>query len=317
MLEEAFWYKKFSVGLALDTTFEEFEDLLNLYADYINNIYFSLPIGERFHNRFLVAQQYNNPEIVEMFWKMVRLIKRYGIKTEVVFNTRGLRKSDFDLAKKYVDANGIVVDKVGILDEYYDDVKIAFPKAHIVNSVNNMPNNIEDFSKLIHQYDEIVIGRHLIRDSKLIKYVDNVLDSKVVLLVNNGCSHTCGGCDSVEYCQYVYQRDIAKYSKSFIFAIQSIFPYEFHEHYFDFSNVSYFKISTRTSNTKYIMKCLDSYIHNSTKEYIKLDRGNYYLWSRLGWHVDYFDEFEYEEIKKIKMEICKKGISIWEGNNKL
>ena len=40
-------YKKFSVGIAMNTTLEDFADLLKKYEPYIDNFYGSLPLGDK------------------------------------------------------------------------------------------------------------------------------------------------------------------------------------------------------------------------------------------------------------------------------
>ena len=47
MSREIQLYKKFSVGIAMNTTLQEFADLLNKYEPYIDNFYGSLPLGDK------------------------------------------------------------------------------------------------------------------------------------------------------------------------------------------------------------------------------------------------------------------------------
>ena len=56
MKNKEFFYKRFSVGLTLDTTLELFEQFLSKYHKYIANFYFSLPMGDKFHSRVNVKQ---------------------------------------------------------------------------------------------------------------------------------------------------------------------------------------------------------------------------------------------------------------------
>lgn len=306
MLDESFWLNKFSVGLALDTTYEDFSALLDRYAKFIDNFYLSLPLGDRFHGRDLVAKQLKDPETIKLFWKMVDCIKEHGINIEIVFNTYFLEDGDFALASSLMDSRDLYPDKIGILDKYYARAKETFPHSKIINSVNNMPNTLEAFKQITNQYDEIVIGRHFIRDKEIFKFVKEKLGAKSILLINNGCSHTCGGCDSIEYCRSVYERDSRRFSNEYIYALQSILPYEFHDKYFSFDDVSYFKLSTRNANTDYIRKCLDSYIYNRSQEYVNLSCKNYIIWSRLAWNVEHFPNFNYDRIMKTKQDICRK-----------
>ena len=49
MLRDSVFDKRFSVGLTLDATLAEFEHFLAKYGRVIQNIYFSLPMGDKFH----------------------------------------------------------------------------------------------------------------------------------------------------------------------------------------------------------------------------------------------------------------------------
>ena len=60
-------YKKFSVGMAMNTTLQEFSNLLKIYGPYIDNFYGSLPLGDKYHGRPFIAQQFHNPEMQTKF----------------------------------------------------------------------------------------------------------------------------------------------------------------------------------------------------------------------------------------------------------
>lgn len=298
------WMKRFSVGIAIDTTLSDFEEMLIKYGKYIDNFYGSLPLGDYFHGRTHIMKQFHDPQNVSKFWEIVKLINKYGVNFELVFNTENLSKEDFYLSQDELCKHKVSVDKIVILDKYYEQVHAMFPNVKFVNSVNDMPNTLEDLKNKSYIYDEIVMGRQFIRSAEAFRIVTEELGADCVLLVNNGCSHICGGCKSFDYCKSSYEKEKNKTSAEYLYALQSILPYEIIEKYFDTSMVKLFKLSTRNADTEFICKCLDSYINDNGKEYVDKSRHHYLMWSRLMWHQDYFDYFDYERIRVIKQKIC-------------
>lgn len=300
MLNDSFFYKKFSVGLAMNTNVEEFESFMKRYNKYIDNIYVSLPLGDKFHGRDYIKNQFRNIEMVELFWKLVELIKKYEVCIEVVFNTDDLTKEDFEKCAAELTKHDLSPGKICVLDWYYDIAKNIFPDVKIVRSVNCMPDDIELFCEASKRYDEVVVGRQNIRNSELFKRLKQ--HSEVVLLLNNGCSHICGGCNTFNYCEGMYKKAVEIHGAEKIYALQSIMPYELHSNFFDFSDISLFKLSTRNADTEFITKCIDSYISNNAEEYVKENIHNYMLWARLGWHIPHYSEFSFDRIAQYKMD---------------
>ena len=304
--ENNIWEKRFSVGIAIETTLSDFEGMLENYGRYIDNFYCSLPLGDKFHGRTHVANQFKNPENIQKFWEIAKMINKSDVGFEIVFNTDKLIEEDFYMCRNELEKHGITVDKIAILDKYYELVSAIFPNVKLVNSVNNMPNTLDGIRQISHKYDEIVIGRQFIRNIDAFHIVTEELGSDCVLLVNNGCSHICGGCRSFDYCNDCYEKEKKRTSAEYLYALQSILPYEISEEYFDTSAVKLFKLSTRNADTEFICKCIDSYIHDNGKEYEDKSPHHYKMWLRLMWHQDHFDSFDYERIRSIKQEICKK-----------
>ena len=309
MLKEDFWQRRFSVGLTLDTTYDEFRSFIEQYAGYIDNFYLSLPLGDRHHCRDRVAQLYGEKEKQDLFWQLVDCIRMNGVKIDLLFNNHTLTDADVVEGRELLDRHEITADKVTVLDGYYDVVRENFPNSKIVYSVNNLLFTFETASEIKKQYDEIVVGRQEIRNARLFHYIKNERGANVILLMNNGCSHTCGGCRTFDYCKSVYERDSKKYSTEYVYALQSIFPFEIHEGLIDTNDVSLFKISNRNANVKYTRQCIDSYIHNQCEELVSESRNNYMLWSRLAWNMEHFDSFDLERIIGMKRDICKAPVS--------
>lgn len=205
--ENNIWEKRFSVGIAIETTLSDFEGMLENYGRYIDNFYCSLPLGDKFHGRTHVANQFKNPENIQKFWEIAKMINKSDVGFEIVFNTDKLIEEDFYMCRNELEKHGITVDKIAILDKYYELVSAIFPNVKLVNSVNNMPNTLDGIRQISHKYDEIVIGRQFIRNIDAFHIVTEELGSDCVLLVNNGCSHICGGCRSFDYCNDCYEKE--------------------------------------------------------------------------------------------------------------
>lgn len=76
-------------------------------------------------------------------------------------------------------------------------------------------------------------------------------------------------------------------------------PFELYDGTLDLSLIDIFKISNRSSGIAYLQKCLDSYINNSTIEYLKTSKRNFSLWCRLRHISEYCDKFDLKKNFKI------------------
>ena len=97
--ENNIWKKRFSVGIAIETTLSDFEGMLENYGRYIDNFYCSLPLGDKFHGRTHVANQFKNPENIQKFWEIAKMINKSDVGFEIVFNTDKLTKEDFYMCR--------------------------------------------------------------------------------------------------------------------------------------------------------------------------------------------------------------------------
>ena len=311
MLDQSFFYKRFSIGLALDTSLKEFNEFLDKYSDYINNFYFSLPMGDKFHARTQVIKQMHDPKLVDRFWQLLDCIRSHNIKMELVLNNGMVNRDDVKRSARMLHDHGVNIDLVGITDDIYNDVKSFFPTQRIVYSFKNHTHTEKEFAALTHRYDEIVLGRQNIRNTSLFSFIKQHLHADVVLLLNNGCSHVCGGCTTLKNCHRAYYQEKFQHSPEYLYALQSLMPFEIHTGLLDVSNVHLFKISSRNASLKYIKDCLDSYLFCEEDSYIKQNIENYMLWSRLAWHTEYFNRFSLARIRATKEKIYQ-GIKVSE-----
>lgn len=301
-MDKTYFNKKFSVGLALDSAPDEYEELFSEYGNYIDNLYFSPPFGDRFHGRTKIADQFHREDMKERFWDILAVAQQFNISLEVVFNTHLLHKGDLVYSAEQFGQHNCHLSKVCIQDAYYSEARKVFPDTDLVHSVNCMPDDRGYILQTAGKYEEYVVGRQYIRDRELFSEIRR-LGTRCVLLLNNGCSHWCGGCGKMQHCKNSYLKSRKKYSIQELYAIQSIMPYEIWENMIDTEDVDLFKLSTRNADVYYIKKCLESYINNTALELIQSSSEYYLLWSRILWLVKEFPHLDYEEIKKIKQTL--------------
>ena len=303
--KEEIYKHKFSFGISLEITIEDYKKIINKYKNYISSIYFSLPLGKEFHTREAVEKEYSRNDAREKLIDILDLFKENNIKLEAVINQYFISNKKILEAIKYLKEE-INVDSICTLDEYAYLIKQHFPDMYLVSSFNNFNKtrkNIYNNSKI---YNQIVIGRNFLRDIEIMKYIKSLgLDIK--LLLNNGCSFNCRTCRAGEKtCKSIFENNLKKFSFEELYALQSFFPYELDilKQKINLLNIKEFKISNRPCTYKYLDDCLNSYIYNHNEEdYLKEDINNYRLWGRLTHFSKYFREMDINEIKRIKNEI--------------
>lgn len=299
--------KCFSIGLALDSAPEEYEKLFRDYGRYIDNLYFSPPLGTQFHGRTKIAEQLENPEYISRFWEILHVAGKAGIKLEVVYNTHLLSEQDLYKAREAFNDNGITLSKICVQDAYFDCIRSLYPGTELVHSVNCMPDNRDMILETSGLYSEYVVGRQYTRDADLFEGIEKT-GARCVLLLNNGCSHFCGGCAAPEHCFKAFEKTQKDHNMSpeQIYALQSIMPFELHEGLIDLTHVSLLKLSTRNADVPYITACLDSYINCRERELIEKSTDYYLLWARLFWFTGYFGTFDFDRICEYKKDLVKK-----------
>lgn len=295
--------KKFNVGLTIKTSVRAADKFFKRYAPFINEVYFSMPLGNRFHTRKTIQNQFAKKSAAKKFWTLLEIIKGYGIKLEMVLNTNTLSEADIAETKKQLDEHGVDVDSVCFMDEYYDIVSRVFPDKNYICSYNNVFHSQADVQKIQNKYDSYVLGGALIRENDAFRYVREQKNAKVVLLLNNGCSFNCRGCGAAQYCKPVFLSNLKQHSLDYLYALQSVLPPEIYDGTIDVSQVDYFKISNRSSGIKYLKKCLDSYMQNRTRKYIRFNFYNYALWGRMGQFWSRYIKINYKKMLRCKAEI--------------
>lgn len=297
--------KKFNIGLTLDTDIKEFENFLKKYHNYIHSFYFSPPINKYFHTRKAVSLTFALPWKRKLFWKMLALIKQYGIELELLLNTLVLNDDLIGRAAKLLSENNVKIDSVCFLTQYYNSVVKYFPSVKYIFSFNNGFRRKKDLFDVIDDYkcDAVVLGSSFIRDNGLFSELADK-NVAVYLLLNNGCSFNCGTCNNVStVCKSSFENNLKKHSVEYLYALQSIFPHELKEGIIDSTNVTCFKISNRVNNIKFISQAMDSYINCQVKRYVNKNKNCYAYWGRAGYFWKYFKKMKVEDIFEIKRDI--------------
>lgn len=294
--------KKFSFGISLEIDLEEYKKIINKYGNYINSIYFSLPLGKEFHTRSKVVEEYKEKNATKKLFEILKLFRDNNIKLEVVINQYGVKNEQLMEAIMFINQY-IDFDSICTLDEYISVLYSNYPEAYFISSFNNLKISLNDIKNTSHKYKQIVVGKNFMRDIRLLKQIKlENFDSK--LLLNNGCSFNCASCRAgTKQCTDIFNKNVKENGIQKLYAIQSFFPSELHR-LLNKIEIDELKISNRPCNYEYLNNCLDSYINNN-ESYIKDNIKNYHLWGRLGKFTAFYKYFDFDEIKRLKEELWK------------
>ena len=301
--------KKFNVGLTLDTNRKEFCGFLKDYAPLINQIYFSLPLGQKFHSRLKINRQLSNPSTVKLFWDLLETAREFGVKLELALNTRYLQEGDVCAAAEALERHGVDVHSVTFLAEYYGLIQRYFPDKDYIYSYNNGANVQAKLRQNTDEYAYYVVGNCNVRNHGLCAQMKG--DGKrVILLLNNGCTFNCPCCSSSVLCKELFNKNLDKHPVEYLYALQSVMPFELYDGTVDVAQIDLFKISNRTSDLPYLKKCIDSYANNETLSYVTKDPKNFALWGRLEHFWHHFPKMQLATVLKYKEEILGHEITL-------
>lgn len=277
--------KKFNVGITLDTSINEFKKFVKEYHTYVHSFYFSLPGSKRFHTRSVVANEFLLPGVKNRFWKMLDVASEYGIELELLLNTLRIDGNLVENAEKLLKKHDVNVNSVCFMIDNYKSVCEYFPDKKFIYSFNNGFRSKAEIDNVIDNYraDVFVLGSLFIRNNELFSYIKS-RGKNAYLLLNNACSFNCATCNNTQsVCRRFFEENLKKYSVEYLYALQSIFPFELTDGTIDTSQIECLKISNRSSNLKFLRGALDSYIGGDVRKYVKADKRNYAYWGRAGY----------------------------------
>lgn len=307
--------KRFNVGLTLETSAREFDRFLDEYHPYIHSLYFSPPLGKRYHTRSRVALEFLIPGKKRLFLHMLARARAYGIELELLFNTLRVDGGMVEAARAYLEEHGLAPDSVCYLLPYEADVLRAFPAQKRILSFNNgflSPRGIHAVLDAHAGISSVVLGSLFIRNNRFFSQL-SARGVSPYLLLNNACSFNCDTCNNTaSVCEAPFRRNLAHHSVEYLYALQSIFPEELTDGTIDTDKVALFKISNRSSDLTFLKNALDSYMTGEMQSYIKKDRRNLALWGRAGFFWPYFKRMDVDRVFAYKAEILarKRGGSL-------
>ena len=304
--------KKFNIGLTLDTNIREFDEFLERYHRYIKSVYFSLPLGWRFHTRLVIAGQLLLPHKKKLFWQMLNKLQEYCIELELFFNTIFLNDRLIEKASNLLAKHNVSVDSVCFLGKYYQAVTKWFPGKKYIWSFNNGLRSTTEFDEAIanYQIDTVVLGSNFIRNNAFFRHVKE-LGKEVILLLNNGCSFNCATCNNTaSSCQGAFDNNLTKHSVEYLYALQSIFPDELYDGTIDVDHVDCFKLSNRGNKLAFTQNAMDSYINRQVRCYLAKDCKSYAYWGRAGFFWKYFSTMDLDKIVEYKHEILHHPLDV-------
>lgn len=248
------FHRKFSVGLSLEMDAQNYYDLFSMYGSYIESIYFSPPLGERYHSRLKIAKQFECAEKIARFYDIIQVIRESGVRLDAVLNTYYL--NDDDIKNFLCFCKEYNIDDITTLEEYAGKIDIPL-HGNLIYSYNNGLHDLERGVKSFSCFDIIVLGTVFLRHPKDINMLSKT--KKVRILLNNGCSPNCLTCRfGSKTCSNTLHHNLCKKSYDRVYAEQSFFPWELRKLFLLLENRDRitFKISNRTSGYQYIVDCL-------------------------------------------------------------
>jgi hypothetical protein len=304
--------KRFSIGLSMKLSLAEFEKILAKYHEYIYEVYFAPPFGIMFQTR-AAEHKYQQPskETFLKFLHMIRIVKQYGVELNLVLNTNQIKENNVIQAFDDITSH-IPIDRVTTLGKFASLLKNKSPALPLVCSYNQGVKSIKDIHAIpnIKSFETVVLGNSTLRDFSLFSSIKEN-GYKVKLLLNNGCNFDCASfCAHGSDCSGMFASTLERNNDdyNYLYALQSIMPWEFHKFYLGNDLIDLFKISSRPSSYTYLEGCLRSYIENDNAVFLFGKESPYTFWARLTNLLQYNKYFNYDKITQYKKQIWAESL---------
>ena len=292
--------RKYMVGLPIVNDEESWGSFLQKHGQDLYSVYFSLPLGNRFHSRSNVLKMFRDVEVAEQFWRLLEITQDAGVGLEMVLNTNLLSEGDVEDSRDALADHGLRISSLTISDRYYEKVREVFCSLPLCYSFNNHMESPDDIP-LSHEYSQAIIGRKNIRNLQMMDILRR-RGIEPVLLVNNGCNYFCGWCGDSGHCGRAFAKTSKLFDIEYLYALFSVMPSELRDNPV-WDGIDVVKISSRNSDVDFLDRCLDSYIGCRDQELVREDPSNYFLWSRLAWFEGRYCELDFERVMEHKRAI--------------
>lgn len=296
--------KKFSIGLTFEMAKYEFLEILNKYDENIKEVYFSLPLGDKYHTRLTVAKNLDPSRIsFNEFIEYLKIIKSKNKDLCLALNTFMIDQNDVMQAIEKV-MQEIEIDSIVTFNKYASIIKENFPKINLCITIHEGITSNNEVDRLNKEIKSVVIGNSEVRNIPLLSYIKNKgFDTK--LLLNTGCS--CRDFCKGNSCKKDFNKNLNKYNYNLLYAIQSIMPFELQNYIAKRDIVDVFKIANRDCDYQWLDKCLNSYINNINYEIAECGNNIFNLWGRFTWlnTNEAISQYNLNEIIRIKDQLWK------------
>lgn len=295
------WYqKRFSVGLSLEQGEEELLNFMQRYADVLDSIYFSVPLGRPYYSRSALSRTYDLPETERKLVLLSQKMHQLKIHREITLNTYYLDDRQIDLALDWLERTGIRPEEFVCLAPYKDRIRSRFPKAEIKYSFNNP--TLDD----IEGFDTLVVGKNYLRNREG-RHAVFQSGYQIVLLLNNGCMFSCQHrCDRI-LCKRQLQGLLQQRSLEELYAEQSFFPSELKRLLAEDALAPQyrFKISNRPMGLAYTKQVLDWYLslQDPSAQQFSSNPNLYGLFCTMGSMFEFRALLDNSSIQKFKQQL--------------
>ena len=302
--------KKFSLGISLDLSLEDYKEIFNKYKHNIDEIYFSPPLENKFHSRAKIINSLKDVNNVKKLLNIIKLAIKNNIKIELVINSiLFLTEKDVEKCYEWCLENDITINSLCTFNHLVKKAKELFGDINYICSYNQNLRTYDDLKKINPLFKEVVLGNNFIRDVKAFKLLKD-RGFKVRVLLNNGCSHNCLWCSTSrgKLCETIFEKNLKNNSFEFLFAIQSVLPFELFEFYEKLDCVDSYKLSSRSQNKKKLLNILKIYIDKDFENNKMNFTSTCLLGSMQEYIMNNFDKLNIDEIIKIKKEYIKNNL---------
>ncbi|MEN8188623.1 MAG: hypothetical protein ABFS19_02160 [Thermodesulfobacteriota bacterium] len=287
--------RKFSIGFPPDLKFEDWKSFVDSFHPYIHDVY-SSPIGDNlYHSRMPLWQYLEHTEAnLKHFVRCISYACSKGASFNLAINTVRLLENNVDilnsieLMSKYLE-----IDQITTLTPYADIISKQYPDVPLLSSYNNI--GYDD------RFTQVVLGGKNLRDRSLFTKISNE-GFEVKLLLNNGCHFNCPGIcmgKKQSTCQSVAEQNVASNSINYLYALQSVMPFELHDYLINF-DIDLFKINSRLLYNDQLEDVMKSYIENDNQVMFP---SRFLRWGSLAMFHQHIEEIEINEVMKYKEKI--------------
>lgn len=290
----------FSIGLTYDMSRKEFLNILDKYDNNIKEVYFSLPLGDKYHTRRSVAKNLSPKKAsFSDFVSFIKEIKNRKKELCLALNTHALNEKDVFSAIERL-GNEVEIDSIVTFNQFADKIKSNYPGIKLTLSIHEGITKFSDVDIITANISTIVIGNSELRNIPLINYIKSK-GFKTKLLLNTGCN-CVDFCSGRINCKSSFKNNLSKFGYNFLYACQSIMPFELHKYLLTEKSIDIYKIANRDCDYNWLDLCMDSYVNNLNKSIILQDKFYYNLWARYTWlnTRSAFKVYNYNEIVQTK-----------------